>query len=110
VISIHPRHRWQLPEAAVTSPAAFYDRRTFLRRLGWTGAGLLGGAHLACSSSDVNIKGPSPPEAAVDGSLYPAPHSSRFVVDRPLTEAAVASTYNNFFGSSVEFVGELRLG
>jgi sulfoxide reductase catalytic subunit YedY len=92
------RRGWEMPERLATPEDVFLNRRAFLG----TGLGAAAGA-LALSAS---------PESAFaqriadlpdpTAGLYPVKRNETFVLDRPITDEAVNTTYNNFyeFGST----------
>jgi len=96
------RRGWELPEHMATPEHLFFDRRAFLRA---TGAGaaaialtpaaiaLTPAAALAQRVTDL----PDPTQ-----NLYPAKRNEKFVLDRPVTDESLNTTYNNFyeFGTS----------
>lgn len=98
---IKRRRQWEIPESQVTPESLFTQRRDLLKGAAAGSALFLAGNLLAGCE-----EGASPVEAADAGDpsshLYPAPPNGRFIVDRPLTEERLATTYNNFyeFGSS----------
>jgi sulfoxide reductase catalytic subunit YedY len=82
---------WELPEREATPEHLFLNRRSLI-----AGAAALAaspGAALAQRVADL----PDPSRE-----LYPAKRNEKFVLDRPLTDEGVNTTYNNFyeFGTS----------
>jgi sulfoxide reductase catalytic subunit YedY len=93
------RPDWHLPESAVTSEAAFMDRRGFMRRLGvgmgmGMGMGLAGavwgGGRGWAAEAGAGVE-------AVYAKGYPHPRNKAFDPGWALTDEKVASTYNNFY-------------
>ncbi len=76
---------WEMPESRATDEGVFLSRRTLAKALaaGPILAGLPGLARAATED----------PTA----SLYPAPRSMRYRLDRDLTPESDATTYNNFY-------------
>lgn len=99
------RPAWHLAERLVTPERAFLNRREFLRQFGFTGAGVLAGALVACSrTSCVAADGATPlptralPHAGfAPGKAHPAPRNPQFDPPWKLTDEKVAATYNNFY-------------
>jgi sulfoxide reductase catalytic subunit YedY len=85
------RRGWELPERAATPEHLFFDRRAFLAAAG----ALLASPGLAAAQRIADLPDPS-------ASLYPVKRNDKFVLDRPITDEAINTTYNNFyeFGSS----------
>ncbi|MBM3490905.1 MAG: protein-methionine-sulfoxide reductase catalytic subunit MsrP [Alphaproteobacteria bacterium] len=80
------KRAWELPERDATPEPVFLDRRRFL--LAAAGGALAsGGLPAAAIAQWVN-------PAAVH---FPAPRSTRYALDRELTDEATASAYNNFY-------------
>ncbi|TCT03183.1 protein-methionine-sulfoxide reductase catalytic subunit MsrP [Aquabacter spiritensis] len=88
------RRGWEIPESAATPEHVYLSRRTLL------GAGMIGAA--------AGLVGPAQAQAQGDPSaaLYPAPRNPRYVLDRPVTPEASASTVNNYY----EFGGNYDVG
>ena len=84
------RRGWELPEHAATPEHLFLDRRALL------GAG----AVLAAAAISGNARAEEPVDPSA--SLYPMKRNEKYVLDRPITDATVNGSYNNFFefGSS----------
>jgi sulfoxide reductase catalytic subunit YedY len=101
------RPEWFLPERAITTEAAFHNRRQFLRRLGFTGAGLLAGTLVGCNRSDSPANTATAATASSDNGPilsvkgYPAPRNAEFNPGWRLTSEKDASTYNNFYEFSL---------
>jgi sulfoxide reductase catalytic subunit YedY len=99
VAHIRRRASWWLPERAATPEPVYLGRRLFLRKAGLTGAAaaLLGLG--ACRGRDGETPQAGAPASAPSGSssLYPAPRSPVYRLDRPVTDEAVAGRYNNFY-------------
>ncbi|HLQ89481.1 MAG TPA: protein-methionine-sulfoxide reductase catalytic subunit MsrP, partial [Xanthobacteraceae bacterium] len=96
------RRGWEIPESLATPEHLFFDRRTFLAATGATIAGaaalsLAPGAARAQRISDL----PDP-----TAGLYPAKRNEKYVLDRPVTEEKINTSYNNFyeFGSTKNVV------
>src|SRR5499433_4227082 len=87
------RRGWELPEHLATPEHLFFDRRAFLLAAGATAAALSPAAAMAQRIADL-------PDPTKD--LYPAKRNEKFTLDRPVTDEAINTTYNNFyeFGSS----------
>jgi sulfoxide reductase catalytic subunit YedY len=90
-----PRRGWELPEHHATPENLFLDRRQFFggAAAGALAAALSSGPALAQRVSDL----PDP-----SASLYPVKRNDKFVLDRPITDEAINTTYNNYyeFGSA----------
>ncbi len=89
---------WAIPESQATPEHAFLNRRSLLG----AGAGLLAAGALP------DIAAAQAADPTLD--LYPAKRNPGFTLDRPLTDEALASAYNNFyeFGSSKDVVVAAR--
>lgn len=90
---LHVPKLWQLPESSVTSEAAFFNRRRFMK--GVIGAGIAGsvlpllGCQQQVTDSEAPIQGTKP--------LNTRRNPAFAQVDRPLTNETVAATYNNYY-------------
>lgn len=97
---MHIIHRrpWALPDSAATPEALVMNRRGLLAGVGALAAGVMlpGRAHAQ------RVADQPDPSAA----LYPAKRNEAFTLDRPVTDEAINTTYNNFyeFGSSKSVV------
>jgi methionine sulfoxide reductase catalytic subunit len=96
------RRGWEIPERLATPEHLFLDRRAFLAATGAIGASaaalaLAPGAARAQRISDL----PDP-----TAGLYPAKRNEKYVLDRPVTEEKINTSYNNFyeFGSTKNVV------
>ena len=97
---IRKQKRWELPEGAATPEDVFFNRRQLV-----TGASALAlalplaacGSKSAVASKPAAKSGPNPTLK-----LYPAKRDAAFKVNRPITNAQIAETYNNYyeFGTS----------
>src|SRR5215475_12150213 len=89
---------WEIPEGLATPEATYQNRRTFLKALGFSGAGvfaLLNGPGLIpknffAQRHELSAYIPKSPSS----DLYPAKRNPRFVLDRPVTKETVAAQYN----------------
>ena len=90
-MNIIRRRGWELPERVATPEHLFFNRRAFLAA---TGAALVAPG-LAAAQSAADASDPS-------AHFYPAKRNEKYVLDRPITDEAINTTYNNFyeFGSS----------
>ena len=91
---IRKRKGWELPESAATPEHVFLNRRTLLSAAGFTAAG----AMLPNAAFAQRVENAPDPTA----DLYPAKRNATFTLERPVTDEALTSEYNNFyeFGSS----------
>jgi sulfoxide reductase catalytic subunit YedY len=90
-MNIIRRRGWELPERVATPEHLFFNRRSFLAA---TSAALVAPGFAAAQGA---ADAPDP-----SAHLYPAKRNEKFVLDRPITDEAINTTYNNFyeFGSS----------
>ena len=106
MVSIHIPRPWETPERLVTPEAAYLDRRRFLQALGLaSGALLLGSCARAQEQPSNRASGPFtktdfPGAPGLD--LYPGRSNANYKVDRPLTDEATASKFNNFYEFSMQ--------
>lgn len=85
------RPDWQLPGRLVTPEDVFFNRRHFLRQMGFCTLGVLG---LVTSSPGAALRS----DAAFSPSKkYPAPRNSNFNPGWRLTNEKAAASYNNFY-------------
>ncbi len=110
------RRGWELPESAATPEHVFHDRRRLLKAAAagpilLAAPGILAGcdeapdrAAQATRNTQVAAAGTSDAADAADPSahLYPVARNLRYRLDREITPAELATTYNNYyeFGSS----------
>ena len=104
------RRGWELPERAATPESVYLSRRRFLQTAAagpivLTAPGLLGACDEAPQAGvQQAAAGVDDAGAATDpsASLYPVARNPRYRVERDLTPADLATTYNNYyeFGSS----------
>lgn len=102
------RKGWEIPEREATPEAAYINRRRFMKALGITGLGTIGGLATGCGSEkgftpfdnqSENAAATTPP---IDvKSFYPATRNPGFTLDRDLTDERIAGSYNNFYEFSV---------
>jgi sulfoxide reductase catalytic subunit YedY len=78
---------WDLPEREATPESVFLSRREFLLR----GSGALGAA------ATLSLPHPGRIAHAAESRPYPAKRNAALSVDLPLTDEALAATYNNFY-------------
>jgi len=92
--------RWTLPESAATPEETFHNRRAILKAAG-LGALAAGTATPARANWLEGLFGGGEPapdaEADPTADLYPAPRNPAYVVDRPITDESLVTTYNNFY-------------
>jgi sulfoxide reductase catalytic subunit YedY len=93
---IKRRRGWEIPESQATPESLVLDRRSLL-----AGAG----AVLGTAGMPAFAQGPD-----LLAGIYPARRNERFTLDRPVTDEAVSTTYNNYyeFGSSKSVVAAAR--
>lgn len=90
--------RWQIADREVTPEAVFWNRRSFLRQLGVTGAGLAALATSGCGQEAALAADATAPAATTSGTKYPAPRNPQFNDPKlRLSDEQVVSRYNNFY-------------
>jgi len=89
------RRGWELPEHAATPEHVFLDRRAFLAGAATGAAAVMLSPEAALAQRIADLPDPTK-------DLYPAKRNETFALDRPITDEALNTTYNNFyeFGSS----------
>ncbi|EEF60178.1 protein-methionine-sulfoxide reductase catalytic subunit MsrP [Pedosphaera parvula] len=102
--NIIKRPGWHIPEKLVTPESLYWNRRSFLKQMGFLGAGILSSTMIGCSKpvSESGGSGSGVTTGAVqsaksDSSKYPAPRNPEFNPGWPLTNEKTAATYNNFY-------------
>ena len=85
---IRRKRGWELPESAATTEAVFRDRRRLLK-------GLAAGPILAAGSRQRAGLGPPTPIPR-PGCIRPSA-TTRYTLDRPITDEKYSTTYNNFY-------------
>lgn len=99
---IRIRRGWEISERLATPEEVYVNRRKFLKGLSATGLGALG-VLVGCNRpAESQSKSEKPaiigmPEPSVTANLYPAKRNEKYVLDRPLTDEAIAGRYNNFY-------------
>jgi len=81
------RRGWEIPERAATPEHVFVDRRAFLAATG--AAALTLSPELALAQRIADLPDPTK-------DLYPVKRNETFVLDRPITDETLNTTYNNF--------------
>jgi methionine sulfoxide reductase catalytic subunit len=87
------RRGWEIPEREATPEKTFHDRRFLLKAMGF-------GALIAAAAREgIVSEALAAPAAAPDPSagLYPVPRNARYMLDRPITDEKLSTTYNNFY-------------
>ena len=101
MFNISKKPDFWLPERLVTPEKVYWNRRKFLRQLGYAGAAgsamLSGGAILAADAPT-----PTPAAATKPKVLYPAKRNPEFSPRWELSDEHVAATYNNFYEFSTD--------
>jgi methionine sulfoxide reductase catalytic subunit len=87
------RRGWEIPEHFATPERRFLNRRTFVMAAG--AAALTLSPQVAQAQRIADLPDPTK-------DLYPVKRNEKLVLDRPLTDEAINTTYNNFyeFGSA----------
>ncbi len=96
---IRIRRGWEIPESQATPESVFHDRRRLLKAAA-AGPLLLGGAGLLAACEEMPAEAAESTDPSVG--LYPVGRNPEYTLDRPITDEALATTYNNYyeFGSS----------
>ena len=90
------RRGWEIPDRELTPERLFLSRRSVMAGAAAVALGA-GTAHAQRVSDLAKLPDPT-------ADLYPAKHSDKYVLDRPITEEKINAHYNNFyeFNSSKE--------
>jgi len=84
---------WEMPEREATPESVWRDRRRILKGMGMALPLLAGAMPLTACGQETGAADGADPTAG----LYPVRRNDTFSLDRPLTEEAEATTYNNFY-------------
>jgi sulfoxide reductase catalytic subunit YedY len=102
---IKSKRGWELPESAATPESLFLDRRRLIK-------GLAAGPLIAALPPALltAAQAASAPDVDPTADLYPVNRNMRYRVDRPITEEAEATSYNNYyeFNSSKDVVRQAQ--
>ena len=92
---------WGIPEREATPEPVYLSRRRFLTGLGIAGAWAVGAGTSSAGFFDFSRPEVKPlskwPLTGAERAAYPARRNPAFVLDRPLTDEAVAARYNNYY-------------
>ena len=100
---------WERPLSQSTPESLFRNRRSLVKAL--AAGPILAAAPFALSGCDDAPKvAAKPPEPDPSAHLYPVSRNERYTLDRPITPAVLATSYNNYyeFGSSKSVVREAQ--
>ena len=98
------RPDWYLPEKSVTPESIYWNRRKFLRQLGFAGGALTALGLVGCSKSE-SAQAAGTQTAATPAPLpkgYPAARNPDFNPGWPLTNENTAAHFNNFYEFSTD--------
>jgi sulfoxide reductase catalytic subunit YedY len=90
---------WQLSERLAAPESVYFNRRDFLKKMGFTGLGvwgLLAGCYNNTSGAQDGPKSIRDTLPVPTGK-YPYGRNTKYAVDRPMTVEEVAASYNNFY-------------
>lgn len=100
---------WERPLSQSTPESLFRNRRSLVKAL--AAGPILAATPFALSGCDDAPKvAAKPPEPDPSAHLYPVSRNERYTLDRPITPAVLATSYNNYyeFGSSKSVVREAQ--
>jgi len=87
---IKRKRGWELRESEATPEAVFHHRRRIVQAMGM-------GALIAAAGGPGEMALAAAPPADPSAELYPAKRNERYVLDRPVTDEKLATTYNNYY-------------
>jgi methionine sulfoxide reductase catalytic subunit len=90
---IRRRRGWELPETAATPEHVFHRRRQLLKSIA-AGPILLAGASAMKWTA---LAGEADAQDDPSAGRYPVARNERYVLDRPLSDERLVTTYNNFY-------------
>lgn len=98
----HKKPRWQLKQSDATPQSVFMNRRKFLAAAGFVGVGAAAAysqfSPLSGGLAENHMLGAEGDDMVKTGHLYPAKLNPAYAdAGRPVTDARVSSTYNNFY-------------
>jgi sulfoxide reductase catalytic subunit YedY len=88
---VKSRRGWEIPEHEATPESLFLGRRELVKAMGM-GAILAGAPALASRALAADA-----PEADPSAGLYPVKRNPKYVLDRPVTDEKLSTTYNNYY-------------
>jgi sulfoxide reductase catalytic subunit YedY len=93
---IRRRKGWEIPERMATPEHLVFNRRGLIKAVGASAAV---GVLAACEDSPIGLapNGASAASADPGGGLYPAQRNERYMIERPLTDERIVTSYNNYY-------------
>ena len=101
---VKSRRGWEIPEREATPESLFLGRRELVKAMGM-GAILATVPALAARALAADA-----PEADPSAGLYPVKRNPKYVLDRPITDEKLSTTYNNYyeFGTDKDIYSEAQ--
>lgn len=91
----------KLPRVEPTPEGVYYNRRTFLKQMGFVGAAAWLGAYPPGCDAQTPVDDPRLLRPGIKRAevlrLFPAPRNARYLLDGDLTDPRLAAAYNNFY-------------
>ncbi len=99
---------WERQNLKPIDEETYYNRREILKQLGFVTGGVLAGQTLLSACGELVEPTAQVPSSTGGGTgnnftfqgmdqLYPATLNTKYTLDRPITDAKAAATYNNFY-------------
>jgi sulfoxide reductase catalytic subunit YedY len=101
---VKSKRGWEIPEREATPESLFLGRRELVKAMGM-GAILATVPALAARALAADA-----PEADPSAGLYPVKRNPKYVLDRPITDEKLSTTYNNYyeFGTDKDIYSEAQ--
>lgn len=95
--NIHIPKGWDIPESEITPESVYMNRREVLKAMGLATL-FAAGALPSCSQAQEVIDAhPEINLTDLEKEVYPAHRSSKYILDRRLTQESITASYNNFY-------------
>jgi methionine sulfoxide reductase catalytic subunit len=93
---VKSKRGWEIPEREATPESLFLKRRELVKAMG------MGAILAAAPALSSRALAAAAPEADPSAGLYPVKRNPKYVLDRPVTDEKLSTTYNNFYEYSTD--------
>ena len=101
---VKSKRGWEIPERLAIPESLFLKRRELVKAMG------LGAILVASPALSSRALAAETPEADPSAGLYPVKRNPKYMLDRPVTDEKLSTTYNNFYeyGTDKDIYGDAQ--